>query len=187
MNISHDGTTVSFKTNPQELFLTEKSGAKPNTVRIVDNDEYEMLTTHTPKKIGIRCQEERFIRTLTNLHFAKLFGKVIVIFSWADDTHHHSVSNTSYAHTMSIGQLDSFVNPLPGHHSVPIEQGPHNPGLQQEETSSIDERFAAITISNGTLALLQRIAYGRTMNSVIRELYEAYIEKKSTERGPQHD
>jgi hypothetical protein len=84
MNISHDGVTVRFKTEPEELFLAEKSGAKSNTVRIIDNDEYEMLNARTPKKIIIQYQEEIFLRTLTNLHFAKLFGKVIVIFSWAN-------------------------------------------------------------------------------------------------------
>jgi hypothetical protein len=144
-----------------------------------------MLIAHAPKKITIRHHEEIFSRTLTSLHFAKFFGKVIVIFSWAHED--HPLSNTSYAHTMSIGQLDSFENPLPGPHSVPIGQGPHNPGLQQEETSSIDERFAAITISNGTLALLQSIAHGRTMNMVIKELYERYMCIQAKERGPRHD
>jgi hypothetical protein len=63
-----------------------------------------------------------------------------------------------------------------------------DPGVDTPiEEPSIDERFAAITISNGTLSLLQSIAHGRTMNIVIKELYEAYIEKKSAERGPHHD
>jgi hypothetical protein len=96
MNISPDGVTVRLETEPEELFLAEKSGVKPNTVRIIDNDEYEMLNAHTPKKIIIQCQEEIFLRTLTNLHFAKLFDKAIVIFSWTHETPHpahiHSVS-----------------------------------------------------------------------------------------------
>jgi hypothetical protein len=146
MNISHDGITVSFKTEPEELFLAEKSGAKPNTVRIIDKDEYEMINTHPPKKIIILYQEEIFLRTLTNLHFAKLFGKAIVIFSWAHEKH-----------------------------SVSFEHGDLSVESQQEAESLIDERFTAVTISNGTLALLQSIAHGRTMNMVIKELYEAFM------------
>jgi predicted transcriptional regulator YdeE len=88
---------------------------------------------------------------------------------------------------MSIDQLDLFENTLPEPHSVPIEQGDHSVGLQQEAKSSIDERFAAITISNSTLALLQSIAHGRTMNRVIKELYEAFIFNLAKERGEIHD
>jgi hypothetical protein len=147
MNISPDGVTVRFKTEPEELFLAEKSGAKSNTVRIIDNDEYEMLNAHTPKKIIIQYQEEIFLRILTNLHFAKLFGKVIVIFSWT-----HEKPNQAHIH------------------SVPYEP-------------SIEERFTAITISKCTLALLQSIAHGRTMDMVIQELYERYMFQRSEERG----
>jgi hypothetical protein len=193
MNISFDGVTVRFKTEPEELFLAEKSGAKPNTVRIIDKDEYEMLNTHTPKKIIIQYQEEIFSRTLTNLYFAKLFGHVIVIFSWThpkkhpESDHVHVMTKqdpySPLSHSMSLNE--------PGNHSDSVET------CQSVEEPSIDKRFAAITISNGTLALLQSIAHGRTMNMVIRELYEAHIgnkelygaytEKKSTERGPLHD
>jgi hypothetical protein len=161
MNISHDGVTVRFKTEPEELFLAEKSGAKSNTVRIIDNDEYEMLNARTPKKIIIQYQEEIFLRTLTNLHFAKLFGKVIVIFSWANEKHHHSMPEQDPDQEAHI-------------HSMPYEP-------------SIDERFVAITISKGMHSLIQSIAHGRTMNMVIQELYERYMFQISEERGPLHD
>jgi hypothetical protein len=161
MNISPDGTTVTFKTAPKELFLAEKSGAKSNTVRILDIEEYELLLAHTPIKIIIQYQQEIFLRTLTNLHFAKLFGKVIVIFSWTNEEH-----SVSFEHgDLSVG---------------PQEE-------EEEEEPSIDERFAAITISNGTLALLQSIAHGRTMNMVIKELYEEYMCTRAKEWGPRHD
>lgn len=41
MKISHDSKRVTFKTEPRELFETEKFGAKPNTVRILDINEYD--------------------------------------------------------------------------------------------------------------------------------------------------
>jgi hypothetical protein len=266
MNISHDGTTVSFKTEPEELFLAEKSGAKPNTVRILDNDEYETLNMHPPKKITIRYQEERFSRTLTNLYFAKLFGKVIVIFSWTNEEHHHSsITNASYAHTMSIGQLDSVENTLPRPHSVLLPRslildlskhrrgrthaefisdllGAHitsqeqttpsiklaktrrcpdcggdlmntrpgefakcsicrtlfclDPGVEtvpaKEEAMSskepsIDKKFHAITISTQTLAILQDLAHGQSMDSVIIALHESYLNRKTSTWRPRHD
>jgi hypothetical protein len=83
MKISHDGTTVSFKTEPEELFLAEKSDAKSNTVRILDIDEYHQLRKADPKKIIIQHQQEVFLRTLTHRHVTEIiFGKVIVVFSW---------------------------------------------------------------------------------------------------------
>lgn len=107
MNISYDGTTVSFKTEPEELFLAEKSGAKSNTVRILDKDEYRQLRKADPKKIIIQYQQEIFLRTLTNLHVTDdVFGKVIVVFSWTNEEHNHTptinIERDPYAHTMSL-------------------------------------------------------------------------------------
>jgi hypothetical protein len=269
MNISHDGATVRFKTESEEVFLAEKSGAKSNIVRIIDNDEYEMLNTHTPKKIIIQYQEEIFLRTLTNLHFAKLFGKVIVIFSWAHERstdHPHSIkvsTDHELTHTVTFNEnkpdpkdklspvllprsviLDlnrhrrgrshaEFISDLLGAHITSQEQttpsielaktrrcpdcggdlmntrpgefakcsicrtlfcldpgvetAPAKEEVMSSEETSIDERFAAITISNGTLALLQSIAHGRTMNMVIKELYEENMCTRAKERGPLHD
>lgn len=207
MNISHDGTTVSFKTEPEEVFLAEKSGAKSNTVRIVDNDEYERLNMHTPKKIIIRYKQELFLRTLTNLYFAKLFGNVLVIFSWEHPKKHpHSDHvhvttepdlHSPLSHSMRLDD-EPYSASLPGPHSVPFEQGAHSVGLQQEvetpaemcetvEEPSIDTRFAEITISNGTLALLQSLAHGRTMNRVIKELYKRYMCAEAKEKVALHD
>lgn len=86
MNISHDGISVRFKTEPEEVFLAEKSGAKSNTVRILDLDEWQRLKKCDPKKIIIQYKHEIFLRTLTNIHFGgSIFGKVFVIFSWHPD------------------------------------------------------------------------------------------------------
>lgn len=85
MKISHDGTTVSFKTKPEELFQLEKSGAKSNTVRILDYDEYQQLKKSNPKKIIIQYQQEIFLRTITNIYVTEdVLGKVIVVFSWTN-------------------------------------------------------------------------------------------------------
>lgn len=83
MKISHDKTTVSFKTEPEEFFFAEKSGAKPNIVRILDKDEYQQLRKADPKKITIQYEQEVFLRILTHICTAgEALGKVIVIFSW---------------------------------------------------------------------------------------------------------
>lgn len=157
MNISPDGTTVTFKTAPKELFLAEKSGAKPNLLCLMDFDEWHLLKKHNPTKIIIQYQQELFIRTLTNIHLeGEMLNTWIVTFSWTHD------------------QLDKKDE-------TPAEM------CQAVEEPSIDERFAAITVSNGTLALLQSIAHGRTMNMVIKELYEEYMCTRAKERGSRHD
>ena len=87
MSISHGGTTVRFKTEPEELFLAEKSGAKSNIVRILDASEADQIKQDPPKKIIIQHQQEVFLRTLTNICIAgEALGKVIVIFSWTNET-----------------------------------------------------------------------------------------------------
>jgi hypothetical protein len=162
MNISPDGVTVHFKTEPEELFLAEKSGAKSNTVRILDLDDWKRINSSPPKKIIIQNQQEVILRTLTHICRAGvLLGKVIVIFSWTHEKQHHS---TPEQDPYKIAHI----------HSMPYEP-------------SIDERFVAITISKGTLSLIQSIAHGRTMNKVIQELYERYMFPISEERGPLHD
>jgi hypothetical protein len=89
MKISHDGTIVSFKTEPEEFFFAEKSGEKSNTVRILDKDEYQQLRKADPKKIIIQYEQEVFLRTLTHICIAgEAFGKVIVIFSWQGNEKH---------------------------------------------------------------------------------------------------
>jgi hypothetical protein len=162
MNISYDGVTVSFKTEPEELFLAEKSGAKSNTVRILDLDEWKRINSRPPKKIIIQNQQEVFLRTLTHIYRAGvLLGKVIVIFSWTHEKHNQTIPEQDPDEIAHIN-------------SVSYEP-------------SIDERFVAITISKGTFALLQSIAHGRTMNMLVKELYEAYMFQRSEERGPLHD
>jgi hypothetical protein len=87
MNISPDGVTVRFKTEPEELFLTEKSGAKSNTVRILDLDEWKRIKACPPKKIIIQHEREIFLRTLTNIsRVGVLLGKVVAVFSWVNES-----------------------------------------------------------------------------------------------------
>jgi len=87
MNISHDGTTVSFKTEPEELFLAEKSGRKSNTVRVLDKKEYFRLVNLAPEKIVIQYQHEIFRRTISDSRVVgDLLGKLIVVLSWRDES-----------------------------------------------------------------------------------------------------
>jgi hypothetical protein len=158
MTISPDGISARFN-EPRELFDVEQSGAKQNTVKFIDAYEAHQIRNTPPTKIFISCQQEIFCRTLTDVHLSgEILGKVIATFSWANLGHWHGIS----------------YNPC-------TEEAPAS------EEPSIDERFVAITISKGTLALLQSVAHGRTMNAVIRDLHEAYLKKKAEERGPLHD
>lgn len=139
MKISYDRTTVRFKTEPEELFLAEKSGVKSNTVRILDAFEADQIKCNPPKKIIIQYQQEIFQRTLTHICIAgEAFGKVIVIFSWQGNEKH---------------------NPFK-----------HIPGIDKQ--SSADDASTAVTVSRNLHRLLQSIAHGRSLNSVIQELYE---------------
>ena len=164
MNINSDGTTVRFKTEPEWLFRAEKSGAKSNTVRLIDEDEFKQLKKKRLVKITIQHQQEIFIRDITHVYVSEMIlGKHLAIFSWAHNEHHHIVDaktdHDTLAHTMS-------------------------PDALQEPT--IDLLFT-LSVSKRTLAILQGLAHGRTMDSVIRELHEAYLAKRFEEVGPCHD
>ena len=155
MNISHDGTIVSFKTEPKELFLAEKSGAKSNIVCILDKDEYQQLRKADPKKIIIQYEQEVFLRTKTNLYVIEdVFGKVIFIFNWQ--------GTEKYNPFKHISGIDKQLNSTP----TPAEDDPSEP-------SPTDDAFTVVTISRNLHRLLQSITHGRSLNSVIQELYEA--------------
>ena len=95
MNISYDGSTVSFKTEPEELFLAEKSGAKSNTVRILDVSEANQIKC-PPKKIVIQHGHELFLRQLTHICIAgEALGKAIVIFSWTHESKKKEIEDGS--------------------------------------------------------------------------------------------
>lgn len=86
MNVSPDGKTVRFKTEPEDLFYSEKSGAKPNTVRIIDHYERQQLKKKIPHKIIIQHQQEIFLRTVTHVYVSEMIlGKYIAIFSWTKE------------------------------------------------------------------------------------------------------
>jgi hypothetical protein len=90
MNIGPDGNSVRFQTKSKELFEAEKSGAKSNTVRIMDLEEWRLLRKCDPKKIIIQHQQEIFLRTITNIHYGGvLLGKVLGIISWQGNERHN--------------------------------------------------------------------------------------------------
>lgn len=228
MNISPDGVTVRFKTEPESLFEVEKSDAKPNTVRILDAYEADQIKRKHPTKIIIQYQREIFLRTITNIHLTPyFFGKVIAIFSWTNEEHHHTppiaIERDPYAHTMSINEgiepsiaegldrelqvtLDNLRGKLslnelirkmldcylaPHQHTMPEDWYSEDPFVAKTapttEEPLLDAGFVAIEISKQMFNTLQNSFSGRTMNSVVQELYETYLYKLAEERGPLHD
>jgi len=178
MNISYDGVTVSFKTESEELFLAEKSGTKPNTVCILDYDEYKQLRKKNPNKIIIQYQQEIFLRTITNIHVTEgVFGKTIVVISWTNEKHHHQIPGEDendynpYAHNLCLSKS---------------HQQSRTTGDLYAEPSS-DETLMLIAISKGMLDTLTNVAQGRSIDKIIRDLYQLYLNKHAEEVGPLHD
>jgi len=109
MKISYDGKRVTLKTEHDDLFEAEKSGAKPNTVRIIDADEYKQLKKHKPKKIIIQHQQEIFVRTITYVYVSEqILGKYLTIFSWNPSPKSHpeleATDHGFEAHTIGLDQ-----------------------------------------------------------------------------------
>lgn len=181
MNISPDGVTVRFKTEPESLFEVEKSGAKPNTVRILDDQyEYQQLKKGNPKRIIIQHQQEIFLRAITNIHVTEnVFGKVIVIFSWARLETHQQIDEEQPLDVQAINVSLSLIEKLDACRGSETYDGLIS-GLIKAEPP-IDETFVTVTISKLTQKLLHSIAHGRSINTVIRELYQIYINKLAEE------
>ena len=205
MNISHDGKTVSFKTVPEELFLAEKSGAKPNTVRIIDHYEYKQLKKKQPEKIMIRHKHGIFLRTLVHVYVSEMIlGKYLAIFSWTNVKHLHTISADNnfdpLAHTMSLGAtaeppIDMSTIDLPkslinrmgryiGNDTFPefISKLLNDIPLVQPQPQT-DERFVCVTISKNLHLSLEAIRHGRSMNMVMQELLESSQYKQYNEEG----
>jgi hypothetical protein len=201
MNISHDGMTVSFKTVSEELFLAEKSGAKPNTVRIIDHYEYKQLKKKQPEKIMIRHGQALFLRTVTHIYVSEMIlGKYLAIFSWTNVKHHHTMScnRGSGDHTMSLGPTEeppidmstidlpkSLINRMGryiGNDTFPefILKLLNDVPLVQPQPQS-DKRFVCVTISKKLHPSLEAIGHGRSMNMVIQELLESSQYKQYNE------
>ena len=214
MKISHDGTTVTFKTGPKVLFEAEKSGAKPNTVRILDYDEYLQLVKANPKKILIQHQQEIFLRTITHVYVTEdVLGKVIVVISW-NEKHHHQVQRETVPH----GPGD-HTQSLVGPHSVPVEPGPHNlspdyipevpatpaicrcidcirgidrvmgNGIEDDfhvHTTGLDE-LAPVLLPRTLIHDLDRFRPDGSHADFIRKLLLEHLNKLAEERGPMHD
>ena len=72
----------------EPFYSREKSGAKPNTERIMSYEEHEWLLKHEPKITRIRIErfemsDDYFQRELTDIsEIGELLGSKIVIFSW---------------------------------------------------------------------------------------------------------
>jgi hypothetical protein len=253
MNISADRSTVRFKTEPEELFLAEKSGTKSNTVRILDIDEWRQLKEQDPKKIIIQYQQEIFLRTLSNIHFGGvILGKVIAIFSWTNENHHHAppvgspgiplepgdhnlvnedlqvppippickcancikgneIKADFHVHTTGLDEVEGSCN-SPKLSQIPIAKTMRCPECEGDilksragefgkcaicqalfyldpemepsaEEPAPDHNFVAICISKQMCNMLQNSFSGRTMNSIVQELYETYIYKLEEERA----
>ena len=78
--------TVVFRST-SKMYALEKSGKRPNTVRLLDRDDVEdlLLGKSEPSYIVIRnsVTEQQFERELTNISvIGELCGKTIVVFSW---------------------------------------------------------------------------------------------------------
>lgn len=178
MNISHDGMTVRFKTEPKELFEVEKSGVKSNTVRIIDTYEAERIQHKPPEKIIIHYQQEMFLRTLTDVHLNyNVLGKVIAIFSWTNEKHHHVPTLIVGPHSVPVGPGDYHVSL---DHDMKIKDDYH------VHTKSLDE-FAPILLPRTLILDLGRHRHGKSHAEFIQELFEMYLDTLTYERGASHD
>lgn len=131
MDISPDGNIIRFKTKSKELFEVEKSGAKPNTVKILDVSEADRIRHTPPEKIIIQRQRETFFRTLTDINLDyNVLDKVIAIFSWTNKKHHHPTPNDTEhdpcAHTMGLDDppREATVNADPHVHTIHAHDEP---------------------------------------------------------------
>ena len=208
MNISPDGMTVRFKTEPEELFQLEQSGAKSNTVRILDYSEYQQLKKNNPKKIIIQYQQEIFLRTITNIYVTEdVLGKVIVIFSWTNEKHHHPIPGdtepcASCKHSQSLDEpiylrsgekttgtvtlsiTEEETSQSVGPHSVPVEPGDHN--LDPDRSTNPDE-LSPVLLPRTLIRDLSTHRRKFTHAEFIRDLLRTYIDKHAEERGALHD
>lgn len=70
--------------------------------------------------------------------------------------------------------LDEFISELLADYENHLEE-------------RVRDGFVAVLLSDSMLYRLQNIAHGRTINMVIRELYESYRDKTAEEVDPLHD
>lgn len=79
---------ITFKSLP-EYFYKERSGLKPNTVRIVDKDErFNKLFSGEVKVIKIVNSQnitQSFERFISDITFFDVNGTEVVIISWEQD------------------------------------------------------------------------------------------------------
>lgn len=80
-----------FVKSEGHFFRLEKSGKKPNTVRIMGYEEYTKTVNveapinkiHITKKCLENDPQDSFERTLTDIsHVGEVLGQVMMVFSW---------------------------------------------------------------------------------------------------------
>ncbi len=80
-----EGNTVIFRSTPS-MYEKEESGKKPNTVRILDDDEALPIMTMGEDLTCIRIERwdhHGFTRELIDISVVgRLLGKTICVFSW---------------------------------------------------------------------------------------------------------
>lgn len=178
MNISPDWLTVRFHTEPNELFEAEKSGAKPNTVRILDANEYRQLRQANPQKIIIQHEQEFFVRTITHIYVTDIiFEKVAVVISWINEKHHHPTSISEKPdirdHTMSLDEV----------HSMPIEG---KPDTIDEADPEPPLPVQAIYISLHVFEKLNFYRGAKTTNEFISDMLDVYLGTKYPDTSEWH-
>ena len=80
-----EGNTVIFRSTPS-MYEVEENGKKPNTVRILDDDETLLVATIGKDLTRIRIERwghRGFTRELTDISkIGELLGKSVYVFSW---------------------------------------------------------------------------------------------------------
>ena len=81
-----EGDTVIFQSAPT-IYEQERDGVKPNTTRIIEAEEWQILIGNYPHRIRIfsnfQYSEHYFERKITNImELWKMFDKVVITISW---------------------------------------------------------------------------------------------------------
>ena len=86
MRTYHD--TIIFRST-SEWYELERTGAKPNTVRLIDKSEYDQLTTYNYRRVRIECtdgnEDKGFTRDIVWAgRLDWVLGKVLYMVCWRD-------------------------------------------------------------------------------------------------------
>jgi hypothetical protein len=85
MRVADDGTTIIFRST-SEWFELERSGLKPNTIRLLDKAEYDLLTIADCRKVRIAHVDDAYPPFTRDITFAGrldwVLGKVLYMVCW---------------------------------------------------------------------------------------------------------